>query len=78
MKRGLYIVTCVVGLMISLLLLAICINSGKPCMSGISEFIDLTSKNILLNADIQEGLMNWNHNKNISIDFNKNWYNILC
>ena len=53
--------------MISLLLLAICINSGKPCMSGISEFIDLTSKNILLNADFKEGLQNWNHDKNVSI-----------
>ena len=78
MKRVLNIVTCVKGLTISLLLLAICINSDKPSMSGISDFMGLTSKNILLNADIQEGLKNWNHNKNISIDFNKNWYNILC
>lgn len=77
MKRGLYIVTCVVGLTISLLLLAICINSGKPGMSGISEFMGLTSKNILLNADFKEGLKNWNHDKDVSV-FTTNDVNYAC
>ena len=53
--------------MISLLLLAICINSDKPGMSGISEFMGLTSKNILLDADFKEGLKNWNHDKEVSV-----------
>lgn len=67
MKRGLYITACLLGLIVSLILLAVCLNSNNPRISALSSCIGLISRNILLNADFKDGLQKWSHDKAVSI-----------
>jgi hypothetical protein len=67
MKRVLYITACLIGLIASLLLLAVCLNSNNPRISDLSSCIGLTGKNLLLNADFKDGLQKWSRDKAVSI-----------
>lgn len=77
MKRGLYLTACLIGLIVSLLLLIACLNSSNPRIGALSSCIGLTSRNILVNADFEDGLQKWSHDKAVSI-LTTNNVNYVC
>lgn len=76
MKKD-YILTCLTGLVISLLLLALCLNFEKSFVCGLSECVGLTGKNLMVNADFKEGLKGWEHHEGISV-ITSNSFNYVC